>query len=699
MKECTKEEVFNLDIPRDSKSRVDLFRKELILQSVYPDVSFTPPCPKRIAISFLLSIQYLPISSYPINIVSSDAYCSYVLSAWDSSPRSVSTQLFVESPISRNVTDDPLIPLPTPSLHPFNVFTYEIPSDIPIQHLPLYLSDDSVSPSYSLQFIPQPSHESWDPIPILFTKLNEEVLPLLFLHPMSHSPIPIQSHIPPSLPLSGDMPNHFIDRTSEIDLFQYAGTLNTRFLLPISLSKLSSSPPNVMNERLIHSLESTRIISLLSKTIQLGFLFGSRFINQIKSDLISSLEYSPVEMKWSRPDLFSVISEVTMKSDSLSSRLSSSPEPITQAPLVSSTQPTQIQQINPVIPPIQSVQTQSVASVAPQLTPVGPQSPQPTPPHRSSPTHYSNRYQSLLTEISSFASHSLSYLQQESLLPSSSTLSSLTTTTIAYLFCSLLIHRTLVDYIQSQLSLIIHSTPITQATSLLTPLRGALQASVTLHALITLQEGLKQEEVESMQCYLKLLLQNEDYKRILPEDSLSFFQHIASLLSTDLSSQTSLHLSPSPLKELSPLSNPSPNPIPVETPLQPSQTNLTSHTILLEETLLSSFPSFVRSFSFFIFMVRSLTQSSLDYVCRPLHGPHLVIDINTAVFCITHHIILKPSSLKEFITAVSLMFPQYSTIHILVLLQTTSTPEIASNILALQAGLILIPLHITLHYA
>jgi singapore isolate B (sub-type 7) whole genome shotgun sequence assembly, scaffold_4 len=44
------------------------------------------------------------------------------------------------------------------------------------------------------------------------------------------------------------------------------------------------------------------------------------------------------------------------------------------------------------------------------------------------------------------------------------------------------------------------------------------------------------------------------------------------------------------------------------------------------------------------------------------------------------------------------MFPRYSTIHILVLLQTTSTPEIASNILALQAGLILIPLHITLHY-
>ena len=581
--------------------RVDLFRKEFILQSVYPDVSFTPLCPQKIAISFLLSIQYLPIISYPMITVSSDECCSCVLSAWDSSSRSVSPQLFVESPVFRKITDDPLIPLSTPSLHPFNVFTYEIPSDIPIQHLPLYLSDDSVSPSYSLQIISKPSHESWNPIPITFTKLNEEVFPLLFLHSVPHTPIPIQSHIPSSLPLSGDMPNHLIDRTSEITLFQYAGTLNTRFLLPVSLSKLSSSPPNVLNERLIHSLESTRIIPLLSKTIQLGFLFGSRFMNQIKSDLLSCLECIPVMIKWNRSDVFTVMSDVTMKSNSLSSGLSSSAEPITQAPLVPSTQSTQMQQTSPVVPhPIQPIQAQSGTSVTTQLTPAVSQSlplSQLTPPHRSSPVHHSNHYQSLLTEISSFAGNSLSYLQQESLLPSSSTLSSLTTTTIASLFCSLLIHRTLVDYIQSQLSLIIHSTPITQATSLLTPLRGALQASVTLHALITLQEGLAQEEVESMQCYLKLLLQNEDYKRILPEDAFSFLQHIASLLSTNPCSQTPLRLS-SPLKEASQHSNP----ILVETPIQPSQTNLTSHIILLEETLLSSFPSLVRLVSFFAFI-------------------------------------------------------------------------------------------------
>ena len=405
-------------------------------------MSFTPLCPQKIAVSFLLSIQYLPIISYPMNIVSSDECCSCVLSSWDSSSRSVSPQLFVESPIFRKITDDPLIPLLTPSLHPFNVFTYEIPSDIPIQHLPLYLSDDSVSPSYSLQIISKPSHESWYPIPIAFTKLNEEVFPLLFLHSVPHTPIPIQSHIPSSLPLSGDTPNYMIDRTSEITLFQYAGTLNTRFLLPVSLSKLSSVPPNVLNEQLTHSLESTRIIPLLSKTIQLGFLFGSRFMNQIKSDLSSSLECIPVLMKWNRSDVFIVMSNMTMKSNSLSSGLSSSTEPITQAPLMPSTQPTQMQQTSPVVPhSIQPVQTQSVASVTTQLTPVvsqSLQSSQLTSPHRSSPVHHSNHYQSLLTEISSFASHSLSYLQQESLLPSSSTLSSLTTTTIASLFCSLL---------------------------------------------------------------------------------------------------------------------------------------------------------------------------------------------------------------------------------------------------------------------
>lgn len=279
--------------------------------------------------------------------------------------------------------------------------------------------------------------------------------------------------------------------------------------------------------------------------------------------------------------------------------------------------------------------------------------------------------------------------------------------------------RTLVDYIQSQLSLIIHSTPITQATSLLTPFRGALQASVTLHALITIQDGLLHKEVSSMRNYLQILLQNEDYQRILPEDSFIFLQHVYSILSDKESSpdmpyssqQESIseekHQLSDQSGELSQKAvhyeNPSENPIQLTESLQvpgnfdPRITH--SKVILLEETLLSSFPSIVRSLSFASFIHRALTQSNLEYVCRSLHGPHFIIDINTAVFCIDHQIILNPNRLKEFITTISLMFPRYSTIHILLLLTTMSIPEIASNILALQAGILLIPLHITLHYA
>ena len=57
-------------------------------------------------------------------------------------------------------------------------------------------------------------------------------------------------------------------------------------------------------------------------------------------------------------------------------------------------------------------------------------------------------------------------------------------------------------------------------TSILSPHRGALQASVILHTVVTLREGLMENNMENMRKYVKIVMENEDYQRILPQSAL-----------------------------------------------------------------------------------------------------------------------------------------------------------------------------------
>ena len=427
------EEVVNSPIHVDSEPRVDLFRKELILQSSHVDESFTTHCLEKILTSLLSSVEFISIVAHPVCVLSSAECYSYTLTPWKQYQKSVSSQFYMKRPISNNVKDDLLIPLPTPSLHPFNVFTYELPPDIPIQHLPLYLSDDSDIPSYSLQLLPQPSYEYWSPVHVPFMESDEEFLPLIFLPPITPSPIHAKCLIPSSLTITTLMPNHLINRTNEMDLFQYAGSFNTRSLLPLSLCKQSQILKDPLKEYLIHSLESIRLVSLLSKTIQLGLLFGGKVMNQIKVDLMSILEYSlQRNVKWRRLDsLYSVCELITRKSDSLLSQSSQDQISSMQQPVSQNQATQQILQNHPaqLVPQkllTQVSQNQSVQTQSTQLVPQSTQSPKSPDRQQQVLPH-----QSLLDEISFFASQFLSYLQQQSLLPSSSSLSSLTTDTLS----------------------------------------------------------------------------------------------------------------------------------------------------------------------------------------------------------------------------------------------------------------------------
>lgn len=144
----------------------------------------------------------------------------------------------------------------------------------------------------------------------------------------------------------------------------------------------------------------------------------------------------------------------------------------------------------------------------------------------SSTTDHSNP---LITQLTSLAEEMMQYLQEQSLLPQNSTLQSLHSTQLVYLFSYSYYSSDLVDFLQNQLSITTSSISITQTSAILTPLRGCLQAVVSLHALLTLLEGFAANEEERMIEYCKDMIENESYQRILPSSLLSLFSHISTL--------------------------------------------------------------------------------------------------------------------------------------------------------------------------
>ena len=153
----------------------------------------------------------------------------------------------------------------------------------------------------------------------------------------------------------------------------------------------------------------------------------------------------------------------------------------------------------------------------------------------------------------------------------------------------------LVDSIQRELLRVASTTPITQASSALAPLRGALQAAVTLHTFQTLREGLLRNERESMREYATQVLADANYQRILPENALEQlrelqkeFEQPEDSIAREMENDDELPKETDPPDELlviedSPQRN-----------TQSPRNEQATRSILLEESLLQSHASLVR---------------------------------------------------------------------------------------------------------
>lgn len=167
----------------------------------------------------------------------------------------------------------------------------------------------------------------------------------------------------------------------------------------------------------------------------------------------------------------------------------------------------------------------------------------------------------------------------------------------------------LVDSIQRELLHVASTTPITQASSALAPLRGALQAAVTLHTFQTLREGLMRNERETMREYATQVLADANYQRILPENAIERLRELQRELER-LESPTEERKTEDeppkeeklPVTEEKPLATEEPQvandtpPANIPAPIEDSSPvdEQTIRSILIEESLLQSHPSLVR---------------------------------------------------------------------------------------------------------
>ena len=137
----------------------------------------------------------------------------------------------------------------------------------------------------------------------------------------------------------------------------------------------------------------------------------------------------------------------------------------------------------------------------------------------------------------------------------------------------------LVEFLQNQLVITTSAISILQTSSMLAPIRAALQAVVSLHAIVLLIRGFANHEDEKMICYCRNLIQDDNYQRIIPSTILSLFQKIgSSSVSTSASSFAEV-------QSLSQSSLQSPPKTPLQSPLQSPKRN-TNTTIIINDSLL-----------------------------------------------------------------------------------------------------------------
>lgn len=225
-------------------------------------------------------------------------------------------------------------------------------------------------------------------------------------------------------------------------------------------------------------------------------------------------------------------------------------------------------------------------------------------------------------------------------------------------------------FLQKQLTINTSSISITQTTAILTPLRGSLQAVVSLHALLSIIEGFQCHEDKKMIEYCYHLVNNDSYRKILPESILTLFQEILSY-----------EKNPTESEETS-----------KETP-----TTLSSTTIIIDEALIQQ-PSLLRSSPVTIIIYRLLeTDFHINYVCRECKGISCILDINTAV------IILSCSQLSpEFIRNITNILTEsilaYTRIILLLSTDQTQCSFLSSLLQCLQASVLLFPVPVSILY-
>lgn len=95
---------------------------------------------------------------------------------------------------------------------------------------------------------------------------------------------------------------------------------------------------------------------------------------------------------------------------------------------------------------------------------------------------------------------------------------------------------------------------------------------------------------------------------------------------------------------------------------------------------------------------RAIANSSLQLVCRSLQGPHVILDIDTAVLFVDLPTLLDVSRLRTAITNVTTFYPRFATVHLVLTISTDNTSEIASSVLALQAGIMVLPFPVECHF-
>ena len=277
----------------------------------------------------------------------------------------------------------------------------------------------------------------------------------------------------------------------------------------------------------------------------------------------------------------------------------------------------------------------------------------------------------------------------------------------------LLPRRNLVEFIQSQLALKSSSTAITCTTAKLAPLRGALQAAVALHAIVIVHEGLRTgtpQEVARMVQYLREIIGNDSYLRILPEPVLALFVSIEDALQKGRDHDSFTHPCDHPHEvtftakdyppETSPISGECHAPVsPISNNRTTTQDDHPPTTIIIDESLLQQ-RELLRCNKYLLMIHRTMEmQHSITYVCRAVSPMSMVVDIDTGVFLTSLAELQDAEHLRRVVDSLAGETVRYDRLIVVIETQDSNTREISTPLQCLLAGIMFFPVETMIHFS